>query len=96
MFDIVADCLKALEKDADYHRVFVVHRLGPVRLTEASLLIGVSSPHRSTSHQLVMDMLNRIKQTVPIWKKIVYEKELSIEASHEWSMKSEAFWLEHK
>lgn len=74
------------------HRIYVCHRLGEVPLGESSILIAVSSPHRSTGHQLVMQILNEIKQSVPIWKKVYCTTETG-RCSEDWSQNSEAFWI---
>lgn len=71
-----------------HHKIFVCHRLGQVNVGEQSILIAVSSPHRSSGHQMVMQILNEIKEKVPIWKKVFYDEDNSV-----WSDKSEAFWL---
>ncbi len=51
----------------------VVHRYGRVEIGEASILIGVSSPHRKEAFEAAMYIIDTIKQTVPIWKKEYYE-----------------------
>uniref|UniRef100_A0A6I8QPR4 Molybdopterin synthase catalytic subunit n=1 Tax=Xenopus tropicalis TaxID=8364 RepID=A0A6I8QPR4_XENTR len=48
----------------------VHHRLGLVPVSEASVVIAVSSPHRSDSLDAVKYCINRLKATVPIWKKV--------------------------
>lgn len=74
------------------HKVYVNHRLGQVNLGEESILIAVSSPHRSSGHQMVMQILNEIKQKVPIWKKICFDDQGT--SSDHWSPNSEAYWLQ--
>lgn len=49
------------------------HRIGPVGIGEASVLIAVSSPHRSDSYEASRFAIEQLKRTVPIWKKEVYE-----------------------
>ncbi|XP_075182737.1 molybdopterin synthase catalytic subunit-like [Anomaloglossus baeobatrachus] len=65
----------------------VYHRLGLVPITEASVIIAISSPHRDDSLEAVKFCINTLKTTVPIWKKEVYEKE---DAS--WKENKECFW----
>ncbi|XP_041425308.1 molybdopterin synthase catalytic subunit isoform X2 [Xenopus laevis] len=48
----------------------VHHRLGLVPVSEASVVIAVSSPHRSDSLDAVKYCINKLKATVPIWKKL--------------------------
>ncbi len=50
----------------------VIHRYGRVEIGEASIVIGVSSPHRKEAFEAAMYIIDTIKQTVPIWKKEYY------------------------
>ena len=54
-------------------RMAIVHRLGPVQITEASVMIAVSSPHREAAFAACRFAIEEIKKTVPIWKKEVFE-----------------------
>ncbi|WP_271752779.1 molybdenum cofactor biosynthesis protein [Cohnella sp. JJ-181] len=49
------------------------HRIGPVGVGETSVLIAVSSPHRAAGYDASRYAIERLKQTVPIWKREVYE-----------------------
>lgn len=49
--------------------IAVEHRLGVLKVGEASIVIACSSPHRSEAFQACRMMIDRFKQTVPIWKK---------------------------
>jgi molybdopterin synthase catalytic subunit len=54
-------------------RIAIVHRLGPVQITEASVMIAVSSAHREAAFAACRFAIEEIKKTVPIWKKEVFE-----------------------
>jgi len=54
-------------------RMAIVHRLGPVQITEPSVIIAVSSAHRDGAFAACRFAIEEIKRTVPIWKKEVYE-----------------------
>jgi molybdopterin synthase catalytic subunit len=54
-------------------RMAIVHRIGPVQITEASVVIAVSAAHRDDAFQACRFAIEEIKKTVPIWKKEVYE-----------------------
>jgi molybdopterin synthase catalytic subunit len=54
-------------------RMAIVHRLGPVQITEASVIIAVASAHREAGFAACRFAIEEIKKTVPIWKKEVYE-----------------------
>jgi len=47
----------------------VVHRLGHLIVGDASIAIVAASPHRAESFAACRLVIDRIKQTVPIWKK---------------------------
>jgi molybdopterin synthase catalytic subunit len=47
----------------------LAHRLGHLTVGETSIAIVCSSPHRAESFSACRALIDRIKQTVPIWKK---------------------------
>ena len=54
-------------------RVAIVHRIGPVQIAQASVMIAVSSAHREAAFAACRFAIEEIKKTVPIWKKELYE-----------------------
>jgi len=54
-------------------RMAIVHRIGPVQITEPSVIIAVSAGHREAAFAACRFAIEEIKKTVPIWKKEVYE-----------------------
>ena len=53
--------------------VGILHRIGRLEIGETSLLVAVSSAHRKEAFEACHYAVDRIKQTVPIWKKEVWE-----------------------
>ena len=53
--------------------VAVAHRIGRLELGETSLLVAVAAPHRAEAFAIVMYIVERIKEIVPIWKKEFFE-----------------------
>jgi MoaE-MoaD fusion protein len=47
------------------------HRIGTVPLSEPSVLVAVSAPHRGEAFAAAREMIDRIKAEAPIWKKEV-------------------------
>lgn len=41
-----------------------------VPVTESSVIVGISSPHRADSLEAVSFCIDTLKATVPIWKKV--------------------------
>jgi molybdopterin synthase catalytic subunit len=50
----------------------IVHRLGRVPPTEASVAIAVSTPHRADAFAAGQWLIDSLKQDVPIWKREQY------------------------
>jgi molybdopterin synthase catalytic subunit len=49
--------------------IAVVHRLGHLVVGDASIAIVTASPHRAEAFAACRMIIDRIKETVPIWKK---------------------------
>ncbi|XP_014665195.1 PREDICTED: molybdopterin synthase catalytic subunit-like isoform X1 [Priapulus caudatus] len=67
--------------------IAVFHRLGVVPVMEASVIIAVSSEHRTDSLEAVSFAINALKSSVPIWKKEIYEEGVA-----EWKENKECKW----
>jgi molybdopterin synthase catalytic subunit len=50
-------------------RIAMVHRLGRVEISETSVAIIVTAPHRKAAFDAAFEGINRLKRTVPVWKK---------------------------
>ena len=53
--------------------VGALHRIGRLEIGETSLLVAVSSPHRREALEACHYAVDRIKETVPVWKKEVWD-----------------------
>ena len=51
----------------------ITHRIGRVEIGEASVAIAVSAPHRADALAACKDAIDTLKETVPLWKKEIYE-----------------------
>ena len=49
----------------------IVHRVGRLEIGEASVVIAVASPHRAAAFEACHYAIDRVKETVPVWKKEV-------------------------
>ncbi|TRZ03376.1 hypothetical protein DNTS_029851 [Danionella cerebrum] len=67
--------------------ISIQHRLGLVPVTEASVIISISSPHRRESLEAVQYCIDALKATVPIWKKEIYES-----GEPCWKQNKECLW----
>lgn len=49
--------------------VAVEHRLGTVPLSEPSVVVAVSAPHRAAAFMAAREIIDRLKVEAPIWKR---------------------------
>jgi molybdopterin synthase catalytic subunit len=76
-FEAMAERQLALIADEAKERyglvsVIVHHRIGFVRAGEASLFVRVTARHRGAAFEGSSQIIERLKQSVPIWKHPVY------------------------
>ncbi|XP_040914403.1 molybdopterin synthase catalytic subunit [Toxotes jaculatrix] len=83
-------CADIRERWPTVTHICVHHRLGWVKVGEASVAMAISSPHRHDSQQAIQHCIDRLKANVPIWKKEVYDTQ---EVS--WKENSECSWSGH-
>ncbi len=53
--------------------VQVLHRVGMIKVGEVAVAIHVSSAHRDEAFMACREVIERIKQTVPLWKQEFYQ-----------------------
>ncbi len=53
--------------------IAIAHRIGRVDIGQISLVVAVASPHRKEAFLACHEAVDRLKSTVPIWKKEIYE-----------------------
>jgi len=54
-------------------KMAIYHRKGVLSIGEAAVVIAVSTPHRKASFEACQYAIDTLKETVPIWKKEVFE-----------------------
>jgi molybdopterin synthase catalytic subunit len=54
------------------HACSIVHRIGVVEKSQASVVVAVSSPHRVDAFEASQWIMDTLKKVVPIWKKEVW------------------------
>jgi molybdopterin synthase catalytic subunit len=50
-------------------RLALLHRLGTLSTSEASVVVVASSPHRAEAFEAARFCIDTLKETVPIWKR---------------------------
>jgi len=75
--EMAEDVMKQLAAELqDRHELWAVaihHRVGRVEVGEPSVVIAVSAAHRAAALAACKEAIDTLKQTVPLWKKEVYE-----------------------
>jgi MoaE-MoaD fusion protein len=71
--DVMAKIGNDLERRYELCSIAIHHRVGTLGIGEASVVIAVSAPHRQDALAACKDAIDRLKETVPLWKKEVYE-----------------------
>ena len=58
------------------------HRVGTLDIGEIAVIIAVSTPHRKASFEACQFAIDTLKETVPIWKKEIFEDGSQWVAAH--------------
>lgn len=53
--------------------IMIVHRIGTLKVGDVVVAIAVSTPHRKEAFEICQSIVDRLKQTTPIWKQEFYE-----------------------
>ena len=70
---VMAEIAQVLMERHELAGVAIHHRVGRVEIGERSVVIAVSAPHRQAALAACAEAIERLKETVPLWKKEVYE-----------------------
>ena len=54
-------------------RVAIVHRVGKLAVGDVAVVIAASAPHRAAAFDACRAAIDRLKESVPIWKKEIAE-----------------------
>jgi MoaE-MoaD fusion protein len=72
--------LRAIASEIPEVRLAAVHRVGQLAVGDLAVVVAASAPHRAQAFEACRDAIERIKATVPIWKK-------------EWAPDGSAHWV---
>lgn len=64
---------KEMRERWEVEKIAITHRIGRLEIGEASVIIAVSSPHRKEALEACHYAIDRLKQTIPVWKKEYWE-----------------------
>jgi molybdopterin synthase catalytic subunit len=63
----------AVAEQYGLHGIAIRHRIGKLAVGETSVVIAVAAAHRGAAFAACAEALERLKTTVPIWKKEYYD-----------------------
>lgn len=72
--------LESVVRDHAGARLAATHRVGPLAIGDLAVVVAASAPHRAEAFAACRAAIDRIKETVPIWKK-------------EWGPDGSAIWV---
>jgi len=61
--------LEQVERDFPGSRLAAVHRVGQLAVGDLAIVLAASAPHRAQAFDACRAAIDRIKETVPVWKK---------------------------
>jgi molybdopterin synthase catalytic subunit len=50
----------------------VSHRVGPLEIGEAALVVAVAGAHRAEAFATAMELVDQVKRRVPVWKRQIF------------------------
>jgi molybdopterin synthase catalytic subunit/molybdopterin converting factor small subunit len=74
------DVLRGVAERHPGVRLAAVHRVGPLEVGDIAVCVAASAAHRAEAFSACREAIDRIKETVPVWKK-------------EWGPDGEALWV---
>ena len=69
---VMADLAAQLAERHELCKVAIHHRVGRVDIGETSVVIAVSAAHRAAALAACTDAIDKLKVSVPLWKKETY------------------------
>lgn len=54
-------------------KISIHHRIGSLNIEDIAVVIAVATPHRKASFEACQFAIDTLKETVPIWKKEIFE-----------------------
>jgi molybdopterin synthase catalytic subunit len=64
---------EAVQQKWHAQQVCIHHRIGTLQVGEIAVLIAVATPHRKAAFEACQYAIDTLKETVPIWKKEIFE-----------------------
>lgn len=65
----LAECARAVAAGHEVAAVAVEHRVGPLEIGDAAVVVAVGAAHRAAALDCCRELIDRLKVEVPIWKR---------------------------
>ena len=65
---IIDEEINHIQNSKEIHDICVHHRIGELTIGETSIVVGISTEHRIEAFNICMQIMDKIKNRVPIWK----------------------------
>jgi MoaE-MoaD fusion protein len=70
---VMAELASGVKERYELCEVAITHRVGRCEIGDVSVAIAVSAPHRQDALSACRDLIDELKERVPLWKKELYE-----------------------
>ncbi|MDP3980542.1 MAG: molybdenum cofactor biosynthesis protein MoaE [Chlamydiota bacterium] len=81
----IQNIIASVKKKFPVDEVLLRHRIGCLEIGETAIVISVSAAHRDEAFLACREIIENIKEKVPIWKKEEYE-----DGTYEWIVRIDA------
>ena len=69
---VLARVVAEVTADSEAEAVVVSHRVGPLAVGDAALLVAVAGVHRAEAFTTAMLLVDEVKRQLPVWKRQVF------------------------
>jgi molybdopterin synthase catalytic subunit len=69
---VLKECLAEIAAEPLVHAVAGSHRIGPLAIGDAALVVAVGAAHRGEAFDACSRLVDLVKQRLPIWKRQVF------------------------
>lgn len=77
---VVEEIVRGIAARPGLRAVAVVHRIGDLGIGDTALGVAVSADHRAPAFEAVRDVVEQVKERLPVWKQQVFD-----DGTREWS-----------
>lgn len=76
----IARIIDRVRQEIQVNSIRLIHRVGSLEIGDLAIVIVVNASHRDEAYRASRSVIDRVKETVPIWKKEFYS-----DGTHAWT-----------